>query len=203
MQKSDKIRIGIDFDNTIACYDGVFYQAALEEKIIPSHLSHSKNAVRDYLRAQNQEDSWTRLQGMIYGSRMDLARPFPGFIDFLQACKERSISLYIVSHKTQYPFLGPKHDLHHAARHWIETQAFPWIPPAHFELTLQEKLARIKTLGCTHFIDDLPEVLSEPNFPVSVKKILFDPNNQYIESPFQQMDSWKKLTLKLDEWQQI
>ncbi len=200
--ETDKIRIGIDFDNTIACYDGVFYQAALEAKLIPAHVSHSKNAVRDYLRAQNQEDSWTRLQGVIYGTRMKLAKPFPGFIEFLEQCKKRNISTCIVSHKTQYPFIGPKYDLHHAARHWIETQEFSWIPPTYFELTLQEKLARIKTLDCTHFIDDLPEVLSEQNFPEDVEKVLFDPNNQHLEVSLQRMDSWKKLVLKLDEWLQ-
>ncbi len=43
------MRIGIDFDNTIACYDGVFHKAAIERGLIPDDLDSSKNAVRDYL----------------------------------------------------------------------------------------------------------------------------------------------------------
>ncbi|NBX30725.1 hypothetical protein EBR04_09860 [bacterium] len=30
-------------------------------------------------------------------------------------------------------------------------------------------------MGCTHFIDDLPELLSHPLFPANVRRILFDP----------------------------
>jgi hypothetical protein len=33
------------------------------------------------------------------------------------------------------------------------------------EPTKADKLTRIATLGCTHFIDDLPEFLSDPGFP--------------------------------------
>jgi hypothetical protein len=32
------MRIGLDFDNTIACYDGVFHAAALERGLIPEAL---------------------------------------------------------------------------------------------------------------------------------------------------------------------
>ena len=39
------------------------------------------------------------------------------------------------------------------------------------------KIARIASVGCTHFIDDLPEFLGEPGFPAGVKKMLFDPND--------------------------
>ena len=42
--------VGIDFDNTIVCYDSLFYNIALEKGLIPSNISKSKNSVRDYLR---------------------------------------------------------------------------------------------------------------------------------------------------------
>ncbi|MEO8039521.1 MAG: haloacid dehalogenase-like hydrolase, partial [Betaproteobacteria bacterium] len=45
-----------------------------------------------------------------------------------------------------------------------------------FELTKGEKLARIGTLGCTHFIDDLPEILLASGFPPGTARILFDPD---------------------------
>jgi hypothetical protein len=42
-----------------------------------------------------------------------------------------------------------------------------------FESTRAEKIERIARLGCTHFIDDLPEVLDDPNIPPGVAKVLF------------------------------
>ena len=44
-----------------------------------------------------------------------------------------------------------------------------------FELTKEEKLARIGTLGCDVFIDDLPEIFQAAAFPRGTRRILFDP----------------------------
>jgi hypothetical protein len=44
----------------------------------------------------------------------------------------------------------------------------------YFESTRAEKLGRIAVLGLTHFIDDLKEVLADPDFPPNVERILFD-----------------------------
>lgn len=176
------MKIGIDFDNTIANYDGVFYQAALERGLIPESLETSKKSVRDYLRSANQEDEWTKLQGYIYGDRMDLAKPYPGVDSFFNHCRLQEIETVIVSHKTKHPYLGFKYDLHAAAKGWLETQ--PFAPDlAFFELTLEEKIKRIETLNCDYFIDDLPELLAEKTFPPHVKKLLFDPSNHHSEIP--------------------
>lgn len=44
-----------------------------------------------------------------------------------------------------------------------------------FLASREEKLARIAALGCTHFLDDLPEVLLAPGFPAGTAPILFAP----------------------------
>ena len=77
-----KLRIGIDFDNTIACYDQLFHRMALEKGLIPADLPEGKSQVRDYLRHGGKEDAWTELQGHVYGARMGEAPPFPGVIEF-------------------------------------------------------------------------------------------------------------------------
>jgi hypothetical protein len=46
-----------------------------------------------------------------------------------------------------------------------------------FEATRAEKIGRIRTLGCTHFIDDLTEVFAEKSFPKHIRKFLFTPNH--------------------------
>ncbi len=77
------MRIGIDFDNTIACYDGVFHQAALERGLIPPDLARDKNSVRDHLNGSGRKDDFTELQGYVYGTRMELVSLYPGFAEFI------------------------------------------------------------------------------------------------------------------------
>jgi hypothetical protein len=168
------MRIGIDFDNTIACYDGVFHAAAVERGLIPREVPSDKTSVRNHLRAIGQEDDWTELQGYVYGARMDLVSPYPGVAEFIDAARAAGHEVCIVSHKTRTPFRGPAYDLHEAARGFLAARGFD--VPAHFELTLAEKIGRIAALGCDAFIDDLPELLAEPSFPQSTRKILFDPD---------------------------
>ncbi len=178
--------IGIDFDNTIVCYDEVFGRVAVEQGLVPPHVATSKTAIRDHLRALGQEDRWTELQGTIYGPRMMDAPPFPGVVEFFAACRAAGVPVAIVSHRTRFPYLGERHDLHAAARDWLERHGFhdpvgiglP-VERVFFEETKEAKLARIAAVGCTHFIDDLPELLSHPLFPANVRRILFDPRGQH------------------------
>ncbi len=173
--------IGIDFDNTIVSYDKLFYKVALEGSYIPEDLEPTKLHVRDYLREVDKEDVWTEMQGYVYGARMDEADAFSGVFEFMRWATDSGIKLAIVSHKTKYPFLGKRYNLHNAARKWIEANLHDekshFINDDHifFELTKEEKLDRIRSLACNYFIDDLPEILLSPNFPGKVDKILFDP----------------------------
>ena len=147
--------------------------------VIPSTLPQSKQAVRDYLRQQGLEEEWTRLQGHVYGNRMREAKPFEGIIDFLKQCQRLHIPTSIISHKTLYPYLGPQYNLHESALDWLDYYGFyAWVPKENifFELTKEAKIERIRSQACTHFIDDLPEFLTEPSFP-SIHRLLFDPEN--------------------------
>ncbi|NDC63388.1 MAG: hypothetical protein EBZ59_05240, partial [Planctomycetia bacterium] len=103
--------IGIDFDNTIVCYDGVFGRLAVEQGLVPPAAATSKTAIRDHLRALGREDRWTELQGAIYGPRMMDAPPFPGVLEFFAACRAAGTPVAIVSHRTRFPYLGERHDL--------------------------------------------------------------------------------------------
>lgn len=193
--------VGVDFDNTIVCYDRLFYAVALEEKLIPANLPVSKSAVRDYLRAAGREDDWTELQGVVYGRRIGGAEAFPGVLEFFARCRQQGVPVCIVSHKTRSPYRGEACDLHEAARGWLRAQgchdpAGAGLPEERvfFELTKAEKLARIGALGCTHFVDDLPEFLAEPAFPAGVERILFDPNGQHREETrFCRVESWAEI----------
>jgi len=196
-----EMRIGLDFDNTIICYDEIFYKIALEQELIPSNLPKNKGSVRDYLREEGKEDIWTEMQGYVYGKRLREAPPFPGVFEFLRFCRENSIFVCIISHKTRHPYAGEKYDLHQAAYDWLEYQGFfdPEKINFHkdrlfFELTKQDKIDRIKSLKCTHFVDDLPELFAEPSFPEDVYSILFDPNDNHLSNhDLHRVSNWDEL----------
>jgi hypothetical protein len=176
--------IGVDFDNTIVCYDGIFHRAAVERGLIPPDAPADKTQIRGRLRARGREHDWTELQGYVYGALMAEAPAFQGVEEFFIRCRERGVKTHIISHRTARPYAGPEYDLHAAARDWLCNRGFHDpnrinLDPNHvfFETTKQLKLERIAAAGCTHFIDDLPEFLSGPGFPPGVVRILFDPRN--------------------------
>ena len=199
------MRIGIDFDNTIVSYEALFYTLAFKQGLIPADLPQSKLAVRNYLRKIDNESAWTELQGYVYGKRIADAVAYPLVIDFVKFAREKGISIAIVSHKTKHPFIGPKYDLHEAARGWIGNTLIDGetnlIEPDNvfFEITKEEKIARIADIGCDYFIDDLPEILQMPGFPKNLKRILFDPeeihNNDRL---YTKLGSWKAINAFFD-----
>lgn len=193
-------RLGLDFDNTLVCYDPVFHRAALEAGLIPPTVARHKNAVRDHLRAAGQEAAWTALQGEVYGPRLAQALPFAGLEDFLEAARRAGWALSIVSHKTRHPFAGPRWDLHQAARQWIHRHLEEWVQSDNvfLEPTKEEKLHRIATLVCDAFVDDLPEILLAPAFPAATRAWLFDPSAHFDEhARYQRVASWDALRGRL------
>ena len=192
--------IGVDFDNTIVCYDALFHKVCCERGLIPATVPVNKSDVRNFLRRAGREDDWTEIQGYVYGARMAEAEAFPSVKDFFRASRSAGHSLRIISHKTRLPFRGEQHDLHRAALAWLEQQGFfaetkIGLPRENvfFELTKAAKLERIAACGCTHFIDDLPEFLAEPEFPPNVHRILFDPNDIYEgERAFTRLTRWSE-----------
>ncbi len=190
--------VGLDFDNTIVCYDRLFHRLAREKGLIPSHIPATKGAVRDYIRSIDREDDWTEMQGVGYGPRISDAEPFPGVKEFLTGCLAEGVRVVIISHKTKHPYLGPAYDLHAAAHNFLAAHGFyrtdeTGLTPAsvYLELTKQAKLDRIGSLGCDVFVDDLPEFLGEPSFPARPRKILFDPASANSDRPdYVRVTSW-------------
>lgn len=190
MKGTARMRVGVDFDNTIVCYDGVFHRVAVEQKLVPPDLPRTKGAVRDHLRKIDREDDWTKLQGYVYGARMDDAEMFPGALDFFHKCRTWGVPVLIISHKTRTPYLGPHYDLHASAQAWLRHKGFydaerTGLTPDRvvFELTKEGKLQRIGDMGCAVFLDDLPEFLLEPAFPKGVERVLFDPTGAQAPAP--------------------
>ena len=172
--------LGIDFDNTLVCYDGLFYAEARRRGWVPADAPRHKQGVRDYLRAQGRDADFTLLQGRVYGPGMTEAPAYPGALEAVKSLKSAGAQIFVISHKTRESISGPQYDLHQAARRWLDERGF-FSPgflrrdEVFFEETKEAKMARIAALHCGHFIDDLPELLGHPLFPVGTEPILFAP----------------------------
>tara|TARA_B100000989_G_scaffold172949_2_gene129660 strand:+ start:8790 stop:9407 length:618 start_codon:yes stop_codon:yes gene_type:complete len=193
------VKVGIDFDNTIVSYDSLFYKVALELGVIPEEIDRTKISVRDFLRKNNKNDIWTSIQGMVYGEKMIEAEVYEGFIEFIKFLKSEKFDFCIISHKTKYPFIGKKTNLHNAALNWIQkflnidNQILIKDELIYFEDTKELKVDRIISEKCDVFIDDLPEVFEIPSFPDFVNKYLFDPNETYVGNQFLSFSSWLEI----------
>jgi hypothetical protein len=174
--------VGIDFDNTLVSYDALIHQIAVERGLIHAGSESGKRSVRDQIRLlPDGEIEWQKVQGLIYGPRMADAQLMSGAADFIRKCRAHAWPLYVVSHKTEFSgYDDTRTNLREAALAWMASQRFFdrdglgfSKDQVFFEGTREAKIVRIKSLGCTHFIDDLEEVFLEPTFPEGVQKFLF------------------------------
>jgi hypothetical protein len=179
--------IGIDLDNTIAVYDDLIHRVGTELGLVRQALSANKMEVRDFIRdLPDGETKWRELQGIIYGPRMREALLSDGVRHFLEMCDKRKIKTYVISHKSAFSQYDSTHtNLRKVALEWMAknslfSSAAMGLKPqdVYFEWSQQEKIRRIKDVGCTHFIDDLREVFLEDSFPSEVEKLLYDPRNK-------------------------
>lgn len=176
------VRIGIDFDNTIICYDKVFAAVARQRALVPDGWTGLKTDVRDHLRSRpGGELAWQGLQGFVYGKGIAGAEIYPGVREFLAACRQAGAKVCIVSHKTRYGHQDPDRvDLRDAARGWLRSaglidaaDAALALDDVYFEDTLAAKVERLASLQLDVFIDDLVEVFEQPHFPKATRPILF------------------------------
>ena len=174
--------IGLDFDNTLACYNDVFSLEAKKEGLVSENWEGSKNDLKLHLdNLQDGQTKWQKIQGKVYGPSMQKAILFPGVARFLLRCKLEGHRVFIISHKTKYGhFDETKTLLRDAALKWMDSQGF-FIDNLYginkknifFANTQSEKVAIINSLNLDVFIDDLDEIFLNHDFP-EIKKILFN-----------------------------
>ncbi len=185
--------IGIDLDNTIIDYRESFWLTSVSTGIISDNDKKdfclkkgtfpSKSQIKQYLKSEKNSDfMWESLQGKVYGQYIPHAKIYPGFANFLLHCKNRGVKVFIISHKTKFGHNdNSKTPLREAALNFLkknnlfsddyginENDVF-------FLNTRNAKVNKIMDLKCTYFIDDLPQIFEEKNFPQKTTKILFDP----------------------------
>ena len=205
------MRIGIDLDNTLIDYTEAFVFGAKEMGLIPEKWNGRKAKIREFIRNRPEgEQSWEALQGKVYGRWIGKAQLYPGSFRFLWRCSLKGWFPIVVSHKTKFGHYDPEQiPLREAAMNFLKleeiwkTNESDLLGEIYFESSRAEKLQTIENLGLDVFIDDLPEVLEDPNFPNSVRSVLFDPYHQHASTNLEKKFSWEGLSnLLLGEWEE-
>jgi hypothetical protein len=197
------MRIGIDFDNTIARYDAIFARLGRQFHWLPDDFAGTKLQSRDLVRGGvDGEQRWQTLQALAYGPHMAEAELFDGVIDFLGRCRQGGHKVAIVSHKTQFAARDRGEvDLRQAALDWMQGQGF--FSPAGLAIerhqvifadSRRQKCQTIGALRCDLFIDDLPELFADSAFPADTRRILFHDAPPPIPcGRFEALGSWKEI----------
>lgn len=194
---------GVDFDNTLVSYDDIIYGTAIQQGLISPGIGKGKRDIRDRIRElPGGEIEWQRLQAIVYGTRMDEAKLIDGVQEFFEFCKRYQARTYIISHKTEFVMLdGMNINLRTAALAWMRKSRFfedeglgLSQQDVYFESTRSEKIQRIRSLRCTHFIDDLEETFLENSFPMNVERILYAPYMFHSSlQGIRVMSSWREI----------
>ena len=103
--------IGFDFDNTIIDYSNSFKILAKKKKYNKINSNLDKNSLKDFLIKNKKQNEWTIIQGEVYGKYITRAELYKGFIKLFRYLLKKNIKIFIVSHKTKYPYLGKKINL--------------------------------------------------------------------------------------------
>lgn len=175
--------IGLDLDNTL-----IDYSKSIEiysTKYLGTSYSNVIQ-IRNALKNQSLGIEWQRAQSWMYTEGLFYAHLAEGAVELLDKSFERSEAVHIISHKTtntpeKFGYL----DLRTPAKAWIERNLEPYgidLSYVHFESSRAGKIERIKELKITHFVDDLIEVLTDREFPKTVKKYLYSPFEESINS---------------------
>ena len=189
--------IGLDFDNTIACYNDVFSSEAKIKGLVHKEWKGNKQDLKLLISAKETGQTiWQTMQGQVYGPSMQKATLFPGVARFLLRCKLKGHTVFIVSHKTKYGhFDKTKTLLREASLNWMDSKGF-FIDTQFginrknifFTNTQREKILKIQSLNLDVFVDDLEEIFLHHDFP-KIKKILFSSSSS-IEHHVELCNNW-------------
>lgn len=193
------IKLGIDLDNTIICYDDLIHNLA-KKKFTRINLSKnikSKKIIKNKIIKVYDNNQWTKLQGIIYGEKILEAKVFDNFKEGIQKLKNE-FEIFIISHKTNKPVIGKNINLRSSAKNFLKKNGISFCKDELinkdkilFASTQKEKIKIIKNKKIDIFIDDLDIVLQ--GLPNQIKKIHFSKKKYKFENIY----SWKKITQEL------
>ena len=194
------LRIGLDFDNTIANYDLAFSEV-VDLLGIKTTAGNKSEVKKDLLSRESGDTLWQRVQGLTYGRYIHLAEIHSGLLEFVYRARCLGHQLFIISHKTEFGHFDDSFTpLRTAALNWLKVRQVVGELPAqikahdiYFCHTQDEKIAKINDLNLDIFIDDLEEVFNNQLLSPLVRRILFSASSK-VEREYECHWSWREIT---------
>lgn len=197
------MRIGLDFDNTIANYDSAFPRVARSLGASTSAKNKSELKI-ELLKRPGGDGLWQKIQGLTYGRYIDWAELQPGLMESVYRLRARGNEVFIVSHKTEFGhFDDSKTPLRVAALTWLQNQRIVGAGDLQvrtenvfFLATQAEKVQKINELKLEVFVDDLEEILSHQELSPDVRRILYSTTSAS-DGKVSTFKSWKEIAATL------
>lgn len=172
-------RIGIDLDNTLIDYSDAARYLAWEENIADVASLSELRAL--YRESDNQK--WQYFQARLYTDGLEYATPAIDSMAFMAEARELGAQLSIVSHKTlATPAKFGARDLRKPALDWLRRvkiiPEFITEDQVFFCTSQKDKIKKVSDLKLDWFIDDLREVLDNPDFPAHTVRWLYAPGSE-------------------------
>lgn len=134
-----------------------------------------------YQTKRNYQEEWKVVQEWLYTEGLNYASVNFGARNLIEKLRSQNADLFVVSHKTPVSAFN-KADLIQPAQRWIKHNLSDiqelGANNIYFEATRESKIKRIASLGLTHYVDDLLEVLQEENYPRKIKSFWLSLNDK-------------------------
>ena len=172
-------RIGIDLDNTLIDYSRSARYLAWKEKIADvASLSELRALYRE-----SDNEKWQYFQARLYTDGLEYATPADSSIAFIAEARALGAQLAIISHKTlTTPAEFGARDLRRPALDWLRrVKIVPELiteDQVFFCISQKDKIKKVADLKLDWFIDDLREVLDDPDFPAHTVRWLYAPGSE-------------------------
>jgi hypothetical protein len=190
-----KAKFGFDLDNTLINYTESCKKYAA--KIGKQHLN-TTGELKKYLIEQDPTTAeWNRAQSWIYTTGLEFASLNSYLLETLSYLDSRGMEFEVHSHKTETtPESSGSIKLRDPMRAWLKrSELSNWIDidkDVHFYETQNLKIQGIKDSGVSYFIDDLPAVFENPNYPQEIQSFLIG-DSSYKKSFYVQITNFAQL----------
>ena len=185
--------IAFDLDNTILDYGTSLHQLRLDRAELNKISAYTKADFKLRVIAEFGEDYWTELQGFLYTEYVVYSRIDPEFVELLNYLKANQWQTSIISHKTEFPYMGPKLNMRDCALKRLEVAGVEKLltDGVHFFSTKEEKITHINLVKPNIYIDDLEEILDLLSNEIT--RLLFSSANPESTSKYNPVYDWRSL----------
>lgn len=185
--------IAFDLDNTILDYETSLHQLKLDRVELQEISANNKVDFKLRVIAEFGKDYWTELQGFLYTEYVAYSRIDPKFIELLNYLESHQWQTSIISHKTEFPYMGPKLNLRDCSRDRLQAAGIEKLltDGVHFFDTKKEKVEFINLIKPNIYIDDLVEILDLLSNDIT--RLLFNSTNTERNSNYDLISDWRSV----------